>query len=167
MTRQKEVHRMAGVGDLWSESELLTLRLSGVWIVSALVGHTHFDDDEQDAFWDGVTDAALRAEGLARRILEDMAADRGWLFDEFKLDDRPIVSGLNAVVRLLDRADALEAYRVRSTLLGLGQSFARARGPFGRRMTPEDEQTLVLVEQLLQPDSTTASDNPLNSDLPI
>jgi hypothetical protein len=158
---------MAGLGDLWSESESLTLRLSGVWIVSALVGHTQFDDNEQDAFWNSVTDAALRAEGLSRRILEAMAADRTWLFDEFKLDDRPIVSGLNAVVGLLDRADAMEAYRVRSTLLDLGHSFARARGPFGRRMTTEDEQTLVLVEQLLQPESTIANDSPMNSDLPI
>jgi hypothetical protein len=158
---------VTGLGELWSESESLTLRLSGVWIVSALVGHTQFNADEQDAFWDAVTDAALRAEGLARRILEAMAAERGWLFDEFRLDDRPIVSGLNAVVRLLDRADPVEAYRVRSALLSLGQSFARARGPFGRRMTAEDEQTLVLVEQLLQPDSSTANDNPMNSDLPI
>ncbi len=158
---------MTGIGEMWSESESLTLRLSGVWIVSALVGHTQFDTDEQDAFWDAVTDAALRAQGLARRVLEAMAAERGWLFDEFTLDDRPIVSGLNAVVRLLDRADPVEASRVRSALLGLGQSFARARGPFGRRMTAEDEQTLVLVEQLLQPDSTTSNDNPMNSDLSI
>ena len=34
-------------------------------------------------------------------------------------------------------------------------------------MTAEDEQTLVLVEQLLQPDSTTSNDNPMNSDLSI
>jgi hypothetical protein len=158
---------MSGPDGLWSESESLTLRLSGVWILSALVGHTQFDIDEQDAFWDGVTDAALRTEGLARWILEAMASDRRWLFDEFKLDDRPIVSGLSAVVRLLDRADTAEAYRVRSTLLDLGRSFARARGPFGRRMNAEDEQTLMLVEQLLQPESAIANDSPMNSDLPI
>jgi hypothetical protein len=89
-SRQKEVHTVTGLGERWSDSESLTLRLSGVWIVSALVGHTHFDADEQDAFWDAVTDAALRADGLGRRIFEAMAAERGWLFDEFKLDDRPI-----------------------------------------------------------------------------
>jgi len=33
-------------------------------------------------------------------------------------------------------------------------------------MTAEDEQTLALVEQLLQPDSITANDSPMNSDLP-
>ena len=40
-----------------------------------------------------------------------MAADRKWLFDEFEHDDRPIVSGLNTVVRLLERADVTEADR--------------------------------------------------------
>ena len=35
------------------------------------------------------------------------------------------------------------------------------------RITVEDEQTLLLVEQLLQSASATAKDNPLNSDLPI
>lgn len=158
---------MSGPDGVWSESESLTLRFGGVWIVSALVGHTHFDADEQDAFWNCVTDAALRTEGLSRRILEAMAADRRWLFDEFRLDDRPIVSGLNAVVRLLDRADAHEADAVRSTLLNLGHGFARARGPFGRRMTAEDERILMLLEQLLQPETAMANDSPMNSDLPI
>jgi len=158
---------MSAPAPYWSDAESLTLRLSGVWILSALVGHTHFNDDEQDAFWDGVTDAALRTHGLARWILEATAADRRWLFDEFHLDDRPIVSGLNAVVRLLERADPAEADSVRATLLELGRSVARARGPFGRRMTTEDEQTLLLVEQLLQPDSAIASGSPMNSDLPI
>lgn len=151
----------------WSDSEYLTLRLAGVWILSALVGQARFDEDEQNAFWDCVTDAALRSHGLARQILEAMAADRRWLFDEFGLDDRPIVSGLNSVSRLLDRVDHDEAERVRSTLLDVGYGFARARGPFGRRLTPQDEQTLLLVQQLLQPESALGADNPMNSELPI
>ncbi len=151
----------------WSESELLTLRLGPVWILSALVGQTYFDTDEQDAFWDCVTEAALRADGLPRQILEAMAAERQWLFDEFQLDDRPIVSGLNAVVRLLERADAHEADRVRSTLMTVGRGFARARGPFGRRLTVEDERVLSLIEQLLQPEADLVRDSPMNSEEPI
>src|SRR4051794_39906244 len=158
---------MPGPDQQWSESEQLTLRLGAVWIVSALVGRTHFDADEQDAFWDCVTDAALRTDGLAREILGAMAADRPWLFDEFQLDDRPIVSGLNTVVRLLERTDAVEAERVRSTLMAVGRGFARARGPFGRRLTVEDERVLLLLEQLLQPASDLLRDSPMNSDLPI
>jgi hypothetical protein len=151
----------------WSESESLTLRLAGVWILSALVGHARFDEDEQNAFWDCVTDAALRSHGLARQILDAMAGNRRWLFDEFGLDDRPIVSGLNSFSRLLDRVDPGEADQVRSTLLDVGYGFARARGPFGRRLTPQDEQTLLLVQQLLQPESALGADNPMNSELPI
>ena len=158
---------MSGFDRRYSEPEWLTLRLGAVWILSALVGRTRFDEDEQDAFWDAVTRAALQAEGLDRDVLYAMAAERRWLFDEFELDGRPIVSGLNAVVALLDRSDAMEADRFRTTLLHIGRGLALARGPFGRRMTIEDEQTLVLVEQLLQSERSTADDNPLNSDLPI
>jgi hypothetical protein len=158
---------MPGLDERWSESESLTLRLGAVWMLSALVGQTRFDADEQDAFWDCVTDAALRTDGLARQILEAMAADRKWLFDEFQLDDRPIVSGLNMVVHLLERADAAEADPVRSTLVAVGRGFARARGPFGRRVTVEDERILTLLEQLLQPESAISMDSPMNSDLPI
>lgn len=158
---------MPGLEEQWSESECLTLRLGAVWILSALVGQTHFDADEQEAFWDCVTDAALRTDGLPRQVLDAMAADRKWLFDEFELDDRPIVSGLNTVVRLLERADVTEADRVRSTLMAVGRGFARARGPFGRRLTVEDERILALLEQLLQPESDIMRDSPMNSDQPI
>ena len=71
------------------------------------------------------------------------------------------------MVGLLDRAGPHDADRARSTLLELGQAFARARGPFGRRMSTEDEQTLLIVEQLLMSESATREHNPLNSDLPI
>ena len=96
-----------------------------------------------------------------------MAADRRWLLDEFYLDGRPTASGLIAVVGLLERADPQDADRFRAMLLELGQAFARARGPFGRRMSAEDEQTLLIVEQLLTTESATREHNPLNSDLPI
>ena len=52
---------------------------------------------------------------------------------------------------------------VRSSILRVGAGVALARGHFGRRMTLEDEQTLLLVEQLLQTAPETLSDNPLNS----
>jgi len=47
--------------------------------------------------------------------------------------------------------------------LDVGLAFARARGPFGRRITTEDEQALLLVAQLLETLTETAEDNPLNS----
>ena len=147
----------------WSEQEWFTLRLGPVWVLSALVGRVRFDEDERGAFWDAVTDAALSSSGPGRELLGTAAAERRWLFDEFELDGRPVVSGLLSVSRLLERMPADTRDDLRASILRVGGSVARARGPFGRRMTIEDEQTLLLVEQLLQTEAETANDNPLDS----
>lgn len=151
----------------WSEPEWLTLRLSPLWALSALTGRCRFDVDEREAFWDCVTDVANVSTGLSRELLAAMASDRRWLFDEFELDGRSIVSGFNAVTSLLERAGQESSEDVRRTVLRLSREFARARGPFGRRITVEDQQTLLMMEQLLQSIAETAGDNPLNSHLAI
>jgi hypothetical protein len=110
-----------------------------------------------------VTDAALRRAGPGRELLGTAASERRWLFDEFELDGRPVVSGMLSVSRLLERMTAETRDDVRASILAVGGSVARARGPFGRRMTTEDEQTLLLVEQLLQTEAETVNDNPLDS----
>lgn len=150
-------------GAQWSELERITLRLAPVWVLSALAGRVRFDEDERAAFWDGVTDAATRSIGPGRELLGTAAVERPWLFDEFELDERPVVSGLLSVSRLLDRMDPDSRDDVRVSILRVGESVARARGPFGRRMTRQDEQTLLIVEQLLQTAREISDDNPLNS----
>ncbi|CAN7594185.1 hypothetical protein LJR027_004207 [Terrabacter sp. LjRoot27] len=147
----------------WSEQEWVTLRFAPVWVLSALAGRVRFDEDERGAFWDAVTDAALRSAGPGRELLGTAAAERRWLFDEFELDGRPIVSGLLSVTRLLERMAVETRDDVRATVLRVGEGVARARGHFGRRMTLEDEQTLLLVHQLLRTAPETTSNNPLNS----
>ncbi|MGI8458437.1 MAG: hypothetical protein ACR2LI_10040 [Propionibacteriaceae bacterium] len=149
--------------DRWSDPEWLTLRLGPLWALSALTGRCRFDADEQRAFWDCVSEVATASSGLSRTLLAAMASDRRWLFDEFELDGRSIVSGFNAVTTLLERAGRETSADVRQMLLRVGREFARARGPFGRRITIEDQQTLLLMEQLLQSSTETADDNPLNS----
>ena len=147
----------------WSDQEWFTLRLAPVWVLSALAGRIRFDEDERGAFWDAVTDAALRSTGPGRDLLGAVAAERVWLFDEFELDRRPVVSGLLSVTRLLQRMDGETRADVRRTVLRVGESVARARGHFGRRMSIEDEQTLILVDELLRTSTETVGDNPLNS----
>ncbi|GAB2775043.1 hypothetical protein ACXR8F_04770 [Terrabacter sp. AAH1] len=147
----------------WSEADVVTLRFGPVWVLSALTGRTVFDDDERGAFWDAVTDAALRSTGAGRAVFETAASERRWLFDEFALDGRPVVSGLLAVTRLLERLSAEARDDVRLGIVRVGAAVALARGPFGRRMTTEDEQTLVLVDELLRTSKETAEDNPMNS----
>lgn len=153
--------------DQWSQTEWLTLRLGPLWALSALTGRGRFDADEQEAFWDCVAEVATASNGLSRELLAAMAADRRWLFDEFELDGRSIVTGFNAVTALLERAGRESSEAARRMVLRVGTAFARARGPFGRRITITDEQTLLLLEQLLQSDPETADDNPLNSHLAI
>lgn len=147
----------------WSEADLATLRLGPVWVLSALTGRMTFDEDERGAFWDAVTDAALRSSGAGRAVFETAASERRWLFDEFALDGRPVVSGLLAVTRLLEGMSAEGRDDVRRGIVRVGAAVAQARGPFGRRMSIEDEQTMVLIEQLLQTNAETTEDNPLNS----
>ena len=151
----------------WSPFERLTLRLGPVWVMSALCGRCRFDSLEQEAFWSTVEDVAGDVDGLARDVLVEALGDRRWLFDEFELDSRPIVSGLSQVVTLLERVDLDSSSTTRRALLDVGHGVARARGPFGRRESLQDAQTLLLVAQLLQTMSETADHNPLNSDLPL
>ncbi len=112
----------------WSEQEWFTLRLAPVWVLSALAGRVRFDDDERGAFWDAVTDAALRSTGPGRELLGTAAAERRWLFDEFELDGRPVVSGLLSVSRLLERMAADTRDDVRASIL---RSAAPSPGPVG------------------------------------
>ncbi len=149
--------------DEWTAAEWSTLCLAPVWVLSALAGRVRFDEDERGAFWDAATSAALRSEGPGREVLSSAAARRILLFDEFELDGRSVVSGLLAVTRLLERMAPAARDDVRRTILRIGEGVALARGPFGRRILPEDEQTLILVGELLRTATETAADNPLDS----
>ena len=96
-----------------------------------------------------------------------MSRNREWLFDEFLLDDRSIVSGLGQVTALLERVAPQVSRETRGAILRVGADVARARGPFGRRMTDQDAQTLALVAQLLESTSEMVEDNPLNANVAI
>ena len=158
---------MAGLTGSWSDAERLTLRLAPVWVLSALTGRCRFDEDERGAFWDGVTEAAVRSTGAGRAILSEMAAERTWLFDEFELDGRPVVSGLLSVTQLLERMSPEDRHDVRLAVLRVGQHVGVVRGPFGRRISTQDEQTLLLVQQLLRTTAEVSGNNPLNSSAAI
>jgi hypothetical protein len=149
--------------DGWTRSEWLTLQLGPVWVLSALVGRSQFDPLEQEAFWSSVEDAAIGQVALPWQLMRAIVHDREWLFDEFELDGRPIVAGLSSVARVLERTDPESSAETRQAILRVGAGVARARGPFGARVTSEDAQTLLLVAQLLETSSETAENNPLNS----
>ena len=146
----------------WSDAEWLTLQLGPVWVVSALVGRTRLDELEEAAFWRSVDDAPQDSP-LGWQLMQAMTRNREWLLDELLLDDRSIVSGLNEVASLLERVPPEVSRDARESMLRVGSGLARARGPFGQRISDQDALTLQLVAQLLETADEMAQSNPLNS----
>jgi hypothetical protein len=137
--------------------DLRTLQLGPLWVLSALAGtHANFRPYELEAFWDSLVAVTLRTSPPAQDILRSTAADRLRLVADFTRDDRPVVSGLRHIVAILDRGpeDLAESYKV--ALLRIGMEVGRSRGPYGRSLTPEDEQMLLLLAELLEMDSDSA-----------
>jgi len=89
----------------------------------------------------------LRAPVDARSLLASLAADRSGLLIDFELDGRSVVSGLRDVVAALGPEDRVEGYR--RAIVRIGGAVARARGPYGRQISSEDLNRLLLVAQLL------------------
>lgn len=134
-------------------AEMRTLQLGPFWVLSALAGtYNRFESYELAAFWDTVVAVALRTPRPAREILTSMAEDRSGLLLDFELDDRPVVSGLRQILEVLDRLEPETSSDFRLALLRIGTEIARHRGPYGRTITPEQEQLLRLLAALLDLD---------------
>ena len=151
----------------WSDAEWLTLQLGPVWVISALLGRSRFDELEQEAFWRAVEEAPVGGSALPWQLMQAVSRNREWLLDEFMLDGRSIVSGLSQVTSLLEHVAPEISRETRQAMLRVGSGVARARGPFGRRITDHDAQTLELVAQLLESPAETAADNPLNANVAL
>ena len=135
-------------------AEMRTLQFGPFWILSAVAGtYNRFKSYELEAFWDTVVAVAVRTSRPARDILTSMAEDRPGLLLDFELDDRPVVSGLRHIVDILNRLDPGASSAFRLALLRIGVGIARNRGPYGRTITPEHEQLLELIAELLEMDS--------------
>ncbi len=128
--------------------DVRTLQLGPLWVLSALVGtHTRFSELDLLAFWDAVVSEGLRAPQDARDLLSTLTVDRSGLLLDFELDERSVVSGLRDVVTVLGPDERVEGYR--RALVRIGGAVARARGPYGRQISSEDLNRLLLVAQLL------------------
>jgi hypothetical protein len=153
--------------NVWSDAEWLTLQLGPVWVISALLGRSHFDELEQEAFWRAVEDAPIGESALPWQLMQAITRSRDWLLDEFILDNRSIITGLSQVTSLLERVPLDISRETREAILRVGSGVARARGPFGRRITEHDGQVLELLAQLLESTAETVENNPLNSDVAL
>lgn len=128
--------------------DVRTLQLGPLWALSALVGtHTRFAAPDLAAFWDAVVTEGLRVPADARGLLGTLTVDRSGLLLDFELDGRSVVSGLRDVVTVLGADERIEGYR--RAIVRIGGAVARARGPYGRQISTEDLNRLLLVAQLL------------------
>jgi hypothetical protein len=128
--------------------DVRTLQLGPLWVLSALVGtHTSFAEPDLAAFWDAVVSEGLRAPAEARVLLGTLTVDRSGLLLDLELDGRSVVSGLRDVVTVLGPGERVDGYR--RALVRIGGAVARARGPYGRQISSEDLNRLLLVAQLL------------------
>lgn len=137
-------------------AELRVLQFGPFWVLSAVAGtYNRFKTYELAAFWDTVVAVALRTPRPARDILTSMAEDRSGLLLDFELDDRPVVSGLRQILQILGRTELQTSNDFRLALLRIGVDVARNRGPYGRTITPENEQLLLLLAELLEIESVS------------
>lgn len=135
--------------------DVRTLQLAPLWVLSALVGtHTRFAEPDLAAFWDAVVSEGLRAPKDTCDVLRALTVDRTGLLLDLELDGRSVVSGLRDVVTVLGPSDCVEGYR--RALVRIGGAVARARGPYGRQISSEDLNRLLLVAQLLDYSPSTA-----------
>jgi hypothetical protein len=134
--------------------DLRSLQLGPLWVLSALAGtYSRFEPDELAAFWDTVVDVALRSPGPIRQLLTSTSIDRSGLLLAFELDDRPVVSGLGHVMAVLEKMGPDMGSGYRLALVNIAIGMGKARGPYGRRITPEDEQMILLIAALLEVES--------------
>ena len=135
-------------------AEMRTLQFGPLWVLSALAGtYNRFKAYELAAFWDTVVAVALRTSYPARDLLTSLAEDRSGLLLDFELDDRPVVSGLRQILEILGHTEPETSSGYRLALLRIGIDIARNRGPYGRTITPEQEQLLLLLAELLEIDA--------------
>ena len=71
------------------------------------------------------------------------------MLKDFEDEQRSVVTGLWDVVRILNGLDREVGRPFVATVLEIGERFCRARGSFGRVISREDRQMLLLLTALL------------------
>jgi hypothetical protein len=127
-----------------------TLQLTPLWLLSAVVGRQRdFEPLELAAFWRAVDDAAAGADGLAHAVPTALSSNFSSMLKDFEDEQRSVVTGLWDVVRILNGLDREVGRPFVATVLEIGERFCRARGSFGRVISREDRQMLLLLTALL------------------
>jgi hypothetical protein len=130
-----------------------TLQYAPFLVLSGVAGRYGNFAVEEVAVFERWLDAAMRAPGsLNREVLSSVAADITELTSEYECYGGTIVSGLTSVSDVLVHQPPPEIEAFRSALIHvLGAGVGRARGPYGKELTTECSQMLVMMEEFLRP----------------
>ena len=139
------------VNEKLSQAQWRTLQLTPLWVFSAIVGRQrNFEPLELSAFWRAIDEAAAGADGLANAVPAALSSDFSAFLKGFEEEPRSVVTGLWDVVTILNSLDREVGPPFVATVLEIGERFCRARGSFGRVISREDAQTLLLLAALLE-----------------
>ena len=130
-----------------------SLQLAPFLVLSGVSGRYGRFAVEEVAVFERWLDAAARSPGaLTREVLSSVATDLVELTAEYECYGGTIVSGLTRVSEVLAGQPPSEADAFRSALIHvLGTGIARARGPYGKQLTTESSQMLMMMDEFLRP----------------
>jgi hypothetical protein len=128
-----------------------TLQTAPLWVLTAVVGRqSKFDPLELAAFWRVIDATAAGADGLAKTVLESLSGNFSAQLLLYEHNEQSVVAGLWDVMSILNRQDELVRRPFTTALLEVGEGISMARGPYGRTVSREDKQTLLLLATLLE-----------------
>ncbi len=129
------------------------LQLAPFLVLSGVSGRYRHFAVEEVAVFERCLDAAASAPGnLNREVLSSVASDLTALTADYESYGGTIVSGLTSVGNVLADQPLPEIDAFRSALIHvLGAGIARARGPYGKQLTTESAQMLMMMEDFLRP----------------
>ena len=138
-----------------TQQDWQTLQTAPLWVLTAVVGRqSKFDPLELAAFWRVVDATAAGSDGLAKIVLEALSGNFSAQLSLYEHNEQSVVAGLWDVMSILNRQDELVRQPFTAALLEVGEGISRARGPYGRTISRDDKQTLLLLATLLEVEPT-------------
>jgi hypothetical protein len=127
--------------------DVQTLRSGPFWLLSALTGQPSPGPDERRLCEEALESLANKSDPDVAYLLLDVA-DHGAIRLAAS-HNCSVATGLTNIAMAMRRLDGDTAVNYRRALLTIGFTIAKAHGPFGKSITPEDGQTLVVCASLL------------------
>lgn len=138
-----------------TQRDWATLQTAPLWVLTAVAGRqSKFDPLELAAFWRIIDATAAGSEGLTRMALDALSSNFSTQLALYERNEQSVVAGLWDVMSILNRQDPLVSRPFTAALLEIGEGIGRARGPYGRTISRDDKQTLLLLATLLEIEPT-------------